>query len=78
MADSGYITPFQRQVAQAFFAMPESRGFLLVGGSALDQVTTIRSERFPIAPERVAEMIAFFTGWAGEIRTQLLEPGAGE
>jgi hypothetical protein len=38
---------------------------------ALDQVTTIRPERFPIAPERVAEMLAFFTGWAAEIRAHL-------
>lgn len=45
---------------------------------ALDQVATIRPERFPIAPDRVAEVVAFFTGWAEEIRTQLLEPGTGE
>ena len=29
------LSPFQRAVAQAFFELPEARGFLLAGGGAL-------------------------------------------
>jgi hypothetical protein len=32
---TGGLTPFQMEVAEAFFALPESRGFLLAGGAAL-------------------------------------------
>jgi len=40
---------------------------------ALDQVTMINPERFPIAADRVSELIAFFTQWAAELRGQLSE-----
>ena len=38
--------------------------------SALEQVTRIRTERFPISPERLPALIAFFTNWATEIRSR--------
>jgi hypothetical protein len=34
-ASSGPLTPFQIEVAHAFFDLPEAMGFLLAGGAAL-------------------------------------------
>ena len=35
MPADGALTPFQREVAAVFFALPAAEGFLLAGGAAL-------------------------------------------
>lgn len=51
MSGVDLITPFQQEVAKAFFEMPESAGFILAGGAAL-----IASD----AVERVTDDLDFF------------------
>lgn len=51
MSGIDLITPFQREVANAFFGMPESKGFILAGGAALIASDTV---------ERVTEDLDFF------------------
>lgn len=52
------LTAFQIDVAQLFFSLPASHGFLLAGGAALaaQQLTTRSTEDLDFSPVRTAAM----------------------
>lgn len=79
MESSPFITMFQREVAQAFFGLPESRGFLLAGGAALIASGVVERDTDDLdffAPRRGTDVPATKTafldlceqrGWSNEI-----------
>lgn len=72
----GGLTPFQREVAAAFFSLPQSRGFLLAGGAALVALGVVdRPTRdldlFTTVDVGVAHAATAFTAEAGALGWQV-------